>query len=145
MFCFDFTISSKYIVLFHFESANIWVKFPRKKNRHLSSSMYCIKWFTLPPSNKGEQEIFRDVKGCNSKWWKSELVRYGLEQGKRSVIERTSKQNSFWVLLVWSNLFKIPRLLNYMCIIKCRIYQIYNVWFIKHNLCNDILLSFWTS
>ena len=44
---------------------------------------HCIKWFTLfpsggkvtlppegrkvtlPPSNKGEQEIFRDDKGCN--------------------------------------------------------------------------------
>ena len=27
---------------------------------------------TLPPSNKGEQEIFRDVKGCN---W----IQYGIK------------------------------------------------------------------
>ena len=45
-----------------------------KKSEKKSGSLYCIKWFTLPPegskvtlppSNKGEQEIFRDVKVCN--------------------------------------------------------------------------------
>ena len=54
----------------------IWIrKHLREKSvKKKSGSFYCIKWYTLPPeghkvtlppSNKGEQEIFRDVKGCN--------------------------------------------------------------------------------
>ena len=56
-----------------------------------SGSFYCIKWFTLPPSggkvtlppegrkvtlspsNKGEQEIFSNVKGCN---WIQNGIKY---------------------------------------------------------------------
>ena len=39
-------MNSKYVILFHFES---------KQGGKVA----------LPPSNKGEQEIFRDDKGCN--------------------------------------------------------------------------------
>ena len=43
-------------------------------NQQIFGEKISKKWFTLPPSgrkvtlppsNKGEQEIFRDVKGCN--------------------------------------------------------------------------------
>ena len=37
LFCFDFTINSKYVILFHFESANIWKKIREKK---ISGSFY---------------------------------------------------------------------------------------------------------
>ena len=41
-----------------------------KKNRDHSIVLNALLYLpghkvTLPPSNKGEQEIFRDVKGCN--------------------------------------------------------------------------------
>ena len=82
LFCFDFTINSKYVILFHFESANIWEKIREKK----SGSFYCIKWFTsppeglkvtlppeghkvtLPPSYKREQEISGVYILCKILW-----------------------------------------------------------------------------
>ena len=55
LFCFDFTINSKYVILFHFKSN-------QGGKGTLSPSGGKV---ALPPSNKGEQKIFRNEKGCN--------------------------------------------------------------------------------
>ena len=55
LFCFDFTINGKYLILFHFESNQGGkATLPPEGGK-----------VALPPSNKGEQEIFRDDKRCN--------------------------------------------------------------------------------
>ena len=71
LFCFDFTINSKYVILFHFESNQ-----KSSKKREKSANIWELEGgkatlppegakVALPPCNKGEQEIFKDDKGCN--------------------------------------------------------------------------------
>ena len=60
LFCFDFTMNCKYIILFHFESANIWGKNPRKKNRD-HSKLYSFLYLPLTRRNRKFSGMSRDV------------------------------------------------------------------------------------
>ena len=56
LFCYDFTINSKYVILFHFES---------NQKSKIQSNIWVLE---------EEQEIFRDDKGCN--WIQNEKNNY---------------------------------------------------------------------
>ena len=76
LFCFDLTINSKYVILFHFESANIWGKnvqkkigiillYPEESKVTLPPEGHKV---TLPPSYKREQEISGVYILCKILW-----------------------------------------------------------------------------